>query len=207
VLAALVAAVVAFGLMWVLLTLLVVMVSDDASALMWHSLTLGTAGLLSVFSLSLVAMLGMLGGRFPDEHREWWSRLRTFIHVWAIGWLVGFVAAVYVPWGVYWLRSAGYSLHAGLPALAGWVASTWFGVRKGSAGEDDRTTEHESGSGQAGWSAGALRLAAHAAPFVFIIGQMSSSASASAADTTPIQLIALKPTFWPIHPPRSEPIA
>jgi glycerophosphoryl diester phosphodiesterase len=170
VLAALVAAVVAFGLMWVLLTLLVVMVSDDASALMWHSLTLGTAGLLSVFSLSLVAMLGMLGGRFPDEHREWWSRLRTFIHVWAIGWLVGFVAAVYVPWGVYWLRSAGYSLHAGLPALAGWVASTWFGVRKGSAGEDDRTTEHESGSGQAGWSAGALRLAAHAAPFVFIIG-------------------------------------
>ena len=40
----------------------------------------------------------MLGKQFPDEHREWWSRLRTVIHIYAVVWLAWFVAAVYVPW-------------------------------------------------------------------------------------------------------------
>ena len=43
----------------------------------WHGIALGTAGLLSVVSLAIVAMLGMLGENLPDEHREWWSRFRT----------------------------------------------------------------------------------------------------------------------------------
>jgi hypothetical protein len=38
------------------------------------------------------SMLGMLGQRFPDEHREWWSRLRT-VHIYAVGRLVWMLAA------------------------------------------------------------------------------------------------------------------
>jgi glycerophosphoryl diester phosphodiesterase len=167
-LAAVVSGLVASGLAWVLLTVLVAMGRYDNS-LSWHALALGTGGLLSVLSLSIVVMLGMLGDKFPDEHREWWSKLRTFIHVWAVGWLVLFLVALYVPWGVHWLQERDLSLTTGLTALAGWVASTVFGVHKGRTAEDDRKKAHESG-GRAPWSASVLHRAAQAAPFVFILG-------------------------------------
>src|SRR5262249_21242021 len=49
----------------------------------WPLAALVTPAMLSVVSLAIVAMLGMLGARFPDEHREWWSRFRTMLHVYA----------------------------------------------------------------------------------------------------------------------------
>jgi glycerophosphoryl diester phosphodiesterase len=188
VLAAVVSGAVAAGLTWVVLRALVA-IADDSS-LRWHALALGTAAMVSVLSFSIVAMLGMLGETFPDEHREWWSKLRTFVHVWAIGWLVGFVAAVYVPWGAHWMTSGEYSLRAGISALAAWIASTWFGVQKGRTAEDDKKQQHESGGRAAGMPATVLRLAAEAAPFVFIIGLVIGLSLA-------IDAILLAQADWP----------
>ena len=72
---------------------------DESTALPWHAAVLGGPGLLLIFSLAIVVMLGMLGEKFPDEHREWWSRLRSFMHMYAAAWLACFVVALYVPWG------------------------------------------------------------------------------------------------------------
>jgi glycerophosphoryl diester phosphodiesterase len=166
-LAASVCGVVAAGLTWVVVRTLSM---ADSESQQWHAIGLGTAGLLSVLSLSMVAMLGMLGEKFPDEHREWWSKLRTFVHVWAIGWVAAFVAAVYVPWGFRWLQDSGLGGNVGVSATIAWVASTWFGVSKGRTAEDDKKQEHERGGEDVPLSAGVVSTAAHIAPYVFIVG-------------------------------------
>ena len=168
-LAAVVSGSVAAGLTWVVVRTISVLATDSDSR-QWHAIGLGTAGLLSVLSLSIVAMLGMLGEKFPDEHREWWSKLRTFIHLWAIAWVVAFLTAVYVPWGFHWLWNKTYSTELSLSAVIGWILSTWFGVQKGRTAEDDKKQEHESGGEDVPLSASMVRMAAQVAPYVFIVG-------------------------------------
>jgi glycerophosphoryl diester phosphodiesterase len=168
-LAAIVSGIVASGLTWVVVRALL-MLSAGTDARQWHTIGLGTAGLLSVLSLSIVVMLGMLGEKFPDEHREWWSKFRTFIHVWAIAWAAAFLVAVYVPWGFHWLWNKTYSTELSLTAVIGWALSTLFGVHKGRTAEDDKKEAHESGEEGVPMSAGLVRLAAQVAPYVFIVG-------------------------------------
>lgn len=169
-LAAFVSGIVAAGLTWVVVRTLSILSSMNSDARQWHAIGLGTAGLLSVLSLSIVAMLGMLGEKFPDEHREWWSKFRTFIHVWAIGWVVAFLAAVYVPWGFHWLLDKAYSTQISASAVAAWMASTLFGVLRGRSAADDKKQEHESGGEEVPLSASVMRMAARIAPYVFIVG-------------------------------------
>lgn len=134
----------------------------------WHAVALGPPGLLSAFSLSIVAMLGVLGQPFPDEHREWWSKLRTFIHVWALAWLAGFVAAVYVPRGVD-LALTKIASTWGWPAVLAWIASTWFGVQRGSSAANDEKIQRET-PGEPSLSAKVVSVAEQSAPFVFVLG-------------------------------------
>src|ERR1044072_9509186 len=96
----------------------------------WHTLILGGPGSLLVFSLSIVVVLGMLGERFPDEHREWWSRLRTFIHMYGLGCFAWFAFALYVPWAWRCLQEhAQLSQWSGWSALLTWAGSTFAGVK------------------------------------------------------------------------------
>jgi hypothetical protein len=184
---AVVAGVVAAGLTWVLLKLLMALAPQDpipftyrvtaigeevlenSMELRWHLAAIGTAGLMSVLSVAIVAQLGMLGEKFPDEHREWWSKIRTFVHVYAIGWLAWFAVAIYVPWGLSMLLRQNLGWKSELTALITWVAATVFGVKKGQTAEDDRK-QQEAKSTPSNVSATVLRLAALVAPFVFIAG-------------------------------------
>ena len=169
VVSAAVAGAVAAGLTWVLLKLLIALAPQGSTAFTWHLTAIGTAGLMSVVSLAIVVQLGMLGEKFPDEHREWWSKFRTFIHVYAIAWLAWFAVAVYVPWGVHALRGQDLGWKSVLTALVAWIASTAFGVKKGQTAEDDRK-QQEAKSTPSGFSPTVLRYAALVAPFVFIVG-------------------------------------
>ena len=165
-----VSGVVAASLTWVVVRTLSILSAMDSDARQWHAIALGTAGLLSVLSLSIVVMLGMLGEKFPDEHREWWSKFRTFVHVWAIGWVAAFIAAVYVPWGFHWLMDRAYSAQISASAVVAWLASTLFGVLTGRTAEDDKKQEHESGGEAAPLSTRVMGLATRVAPYVFIVG-------------------------------------
>ena len=61
------------------------------------------------------------------------------LHVDALAWLAWFAAAVYVPWGVPPLRRPGTK--SGLGALAAWVGSTIFGIRRGPTADAKRKEE------------------------------------------------------------------
>ena len=135
----------------------------------WHLIGIVTPGLMSVLSLGIVALLGMLGKQFPDEHREWWSRLRTVIHIYALAWLAWFVAAVYVPWFMDILSRSGFGLKSGLTALATWLGSTLLGVKLGPKAEGERKKQSESVAAPS-LSATMLRYAVSIAPYVFVVG-------------------------------------
>ena len=57
---------------------------DQGLARPWHAAVLGGPAAMLVISILIVVVLGMLGEKFPDEHREWWSRLRTFLHMYSV---------------------------------------------------------------------------------------------------------------------------
>lgn len=167
-----VAGAVCAGLSWLLLRLILARAGDGLARvpeLQWHLNGIVTPGLMSVLSLGIVALLGMLGKNFPDEHREWWSRLRTVIHVYAVAWLAWFVAAVYVPWLLDRLTESGYGLKSGLAALATWLGSTLLGVKLGPKAEVDRKQQAESVKAPS-VSATMLRYAVSIAPYVFVVG-------------------------------------
>jgi glycerophosphoryl diester phosphodiesterase len=161
------AAVVSAGLAWVVLKVLSLRADSTSLELSWHIVALATPGLLSVLSLAIVAMLGMLGKQLPDEHREWWSRLRTVIHIYAVGWLAWMIVSLYVPWALISLESLGWK--SGLTALAGWIATTFLGVRHGPNAEDARKREAETPAATS-TSTTVFRYAALAAPYVFVVG-------------------------------------
>ena len=58
---------------------------DQGLARPWHAAVLGGPAAMLVISILIIVVLGMLGEKFPDEHREWWSRFRTFIHMYTVG--------------------------------------------------------------------------------------------------------------------------
>ncbi len=117
-----------------------------------------------VFSLSIVIVLGMLGERFPDEHREWWSRLRTFIHMYTLGVLVWFALALYVPWAWRSLQDNAQQW-GGWGALLTWIGSTLAGVKAGGSAE-----EKNGHTPPASIIATLVRAVAFIAPYIFIVG-------------------------------------
>jgi hypothetical protein len=200
---ALVAGIVAAGIWQLFIKVLPSRLEVGSIELAWHLNALATPVLMGAASLAIVAMLGILGERFPDEHREWWSRLRTTMHVYAIGWLAWFVASLYVPWGYHVLVWNDYGFKWAAGALATWVGSTLFGVQKGP---DAEVKEKEEGESKAppSLSSKALRWAAFAAPYVFVVGLVLGISLAidaiylSYAPDTFSQALAAKPIagYW-----------
>ena len=166
---ALVGGAIAGGIWWLFINLLPGRLTPGSTELAWHLNALGTPTLMAALSLAIVGMLGVLGENFPDEQREWWSRLRTIVHVYAIGWLVWFLAAIYVPWAVHILAARGFGFKWGLSALATWVGSTLLGIRRGPKAETEQKEEAELKISPSVWTL-ALRWAVFAAPYVFVVG-------------------------------------
>jgi glycerophosphoryl diester phosphodiesterase len=164
-----VAGAVSASLTWLLLHFVLLVNQSGIVELRWHLNAIVIPGLMSVLSLAIVALLGMLGKQFPDEHREWWSRLRTVIHIYAIAWLAWFLVAVYVPWFIQIMNANGLGLKSGLVALATWLGSTLLGVKLGPKAEGKRKQESESAAAPS-LSATMLRYAVLIAPYVFVVG-------------------------------------
>jgi hypothetical protein len=170
--AAIMGGVIATSLGWVVINAFHIFARVDRDALLWHFTILGPAAVLSVFSIAIIGMLGILGRRFPDEHREWWSRLRTFIHVWSILSAAWSLVALYVPWGVYAWK---IGWPGGITAFGTWIGSTIFGVMKGQTAEEDRK-RLESSSALTTLPDAAVRIAAFVAPYLCITGLLVCAA-------------------------------
>ena len=148
----------------------------------WHAVAFGTPLTMAAFALVVVIQLGLLGINFPDEQREWWSRLRAWTLIYSAAWTGFFVLAVYPP---VW---AGHLVDklpnwGGAGAIALWLISTIAGVKTGSiAAAADKKSRETSGPLPASappeaaakpMSATALKVVASVAPYIFMLGVLA----------------------------------
>lgn len=96
---------------------------DHGYAGAWIASALLTAQVLLVYSLTVVAHIGLMGRRFSHETREWWSRLGGWVLIVAIVWAgvfgIVFLAPVVFAWAPGAVSSAGG---------VGWALSTAAGI-------------------------------------------------------------------------------
>ena len=122
-------------------------------SLIWHWTVWSVPVLLTVFGLSAVLLIGLVGRAFEEDEREWWSRLGAWLIAGGVGWFVICAAAIYGPFVIMltegWLKSL---------SLA-WVVSTVGGVVLGKS-------KATGGLHSSKW----LDLVAEATPYIFVAG-------------------------------------
>jgi hypothetical protein len=120
----------------------------------WVASALSTALLLKFYSLTVVCHIGLMGGDFSHDSREWWSRLGGWLLMFALIWATVFstvyVAPAFFLWAPNWFVGSG---------AATWVASTAAGVLLGRSPTSLGKTGEK-------WR----ELAAKFMPYVFVIG-------------------------------------
>lgn len=124
----------------------------------WGTLVFGPMLGLFILAATVVAQIGLLGRDFPDDRREWWSRLGAWLFVSAAGWALLSGIVVYGPWLI--AKAEGWAAVGG----AGWLASTWAGLVAGSSAETSGT------DGKKSRMAGVKEVVATIAPYIFILG-------------------------------------
>ncbi len=119
-----------------------------------HFVALGTGLVASVLGIMVTVHMGLMGKRFPDERREWWSRTGALVTICSLGWTAFFALALYGPLLVQW--SSGWV--KGTLTL-GWLAHTIYGA----LGARSEKTAQSGPDSQTGFL---LKTA----PFIFVIG-------------------------------------
>jgi Patatin-like phospholipase len=131
--------------------------ADGASrAFVW-----GPPMVTSAFALAIVTLVGLLGRESTDASREWWSRLAAWLGIYATGWTVVTVAAVYGPDLARWASSRETWVRA--MGGGGWLGAVMAGL---FAGKSDTTTGETARTA----TQKAMEIVASAAPFIFIGG-------------------------------------
>jgi hypothetical protein len=92
----------------------------------WDAVAFGTPLVVATFAITGIVNIGMLGRGFPDERREWASRLGAWLAIYSLMWTALFVVAIYAP---LWVALVGARL-ASVGAVT-WVLSTVVGVLTG----------------------------------------------------------------------------
>lgn len=127
---------------------------SDFSGGLWHAMSWGTPLVLATLTLMAVLHIGLMGIRFQEPKREWWSRLGGGMLTAGLCWMTLFGIGVYGPLLLMWM---GGTLATG--GFLGWVATTAGGVLGGKAAK--------SGTEQ---SSAALEMFLKVAPVIFITG-------------------------------------
>lgn len=124
-----------------------------ADTAVWWAVGLGTPLILKIFSLVVVAHIGLMGRDFSNAMREWWSRLGGWILILGLTWMALFMVAIYalplLLWGSHWTYGGG----------AAWLASTVSGLLLGAGSATAKP-------GSVWWK----EWLAKSAPWVFISG-------------------------------------
>ena len=95
---------------------------------LWWATVCGLPGLLGVFGLAVVYVIGVSGRQFEEDSREWWSRLGGVLIGVAVGWLVVAGLAIYAPPSVMRLTRLAQGLSVA------WLVTTVAGVRAAMSG-------------------------------------------------------------------------
>ena len=110
--------------------------ATDATYRLWWATVWGVPGLIGVFALTTVFVVGVSGRQFEEDSREWWSRVGGVLLGVAAGWLVVAGTAVYAPlWvmkvtrlvetlGIAWIVTTVAGVRAAMSAATGKPGST-----------------------------------------------------------------------------------
>ncbi|HLJ50397.1 MAG TPA: hypothetical protein VKU01_30500 [Bryobacteraceae bacterium] len=138
------------------------------AAMAWAPLLMGVATTLSV-----VLFLGLTGRAFPDDRREWWSRLGAWLGIYALGWGAWMLLALYGPYLFAW---AAHKLPTWLTdtITVGWILTTIAGL---TAAKSRNTGGKKSDA--ASETSSKLEFLIRIAPYAFIGGLLLLTSYAS----------------------------
>jgi hypothetical protein len=119
-----------------------------------HFVAWGTALVAAVYGVAVATHIGLMGRKFPDSRREWWSRVGAWSTIFTLGWLGLFTVSLYSPlivlWANRWVKAA---------AVLGWLTHTVAGAL---AGRSAKTDGKEQVNG--------TQILIKTAPVVFVVG-------------------------------------
>ncbi|MET0917391.1 MAG: hypothetical protein ABWY07_03070, partial [Burkholderiales bacterium] len=131
--------------------------ADDPRVGKWFAAGVGAVVIVQAVSLIVALHVGLMGRRYTEQAREWWSRLGGTAISYAIAWITVFVIGIYAPPLV---SLAGSWTSGG--AVSAWVASTLAGVLLGRSQVTDGGSQTRR----------ILEFVARIAPYVFIVGML-----------------------------------
>ncbi len=124
----------------------------------WQVVSFGPPLVMTLFTLTAVLHIGLMGRGLRDELREWMARLGAWVTIYSLGWMLLFSIAIYAPVLIAhakaWLTTV---------LTGGWIVSSLAGVLAGRAQQE--------GNAKA-WHGPLLRVA----PWIFILGLVASLA-------------------------------
>ncbi len=123
-----------------------------------HLACFGMPYMLSVFGVTMILMVGLIGRLYTDRSREWWSRQGGWTSIFAISWMALFSLTLYSPPLLAWVHQQSDGWGDTLIA-SGWIGTTLLGLAASrSSATGDMTSNPR------------LELMAQAAPYVFSTG-------------------------------------
>jgi predicted acylesterase/phospholipase RssA len=121
--------------------------------------TFGMPLMMTLFSVTMTLMIGLIGRLYSDASREWWSRQFAWAAIFSLAWLMMFTVAFFFAPLLHWTWLT-YEPWSNAGTAAGWLVMTWWGLRAGSGGatgtRDPRCSR--------------LDIAARLAPYLFTVG-------------------------------------
>lgn len=130
-----------------------------------HLVAFGMPVLLTVFGVTMVLSVGLVGRMYRDTSREWWSRQGAWSAIFVIGWLALVSVSLYAPAVTAWVQAKGSGWASALLGSA-WFATTLAGV---AAGNSAATGERDSKP--------RFEMVAAAAPYAFSVGALFAVSS------------------------------
>ncbi|MDC8759778.1 peptidoglycan-binding protein [Janthinobacterium fluminis] len=141
-----------------------------------HVLVFGMPFMLSIFGISMILSVGLVGRMYKEKSREWWSRQGAWTSICTLAWLGLMAVSLYGPALVDYagnhLDEWGTRLLAG-----GWVGATLAGVVLGRSSATDKRSPNRY-----------LELLACVAPYVFAVGTLLLIAALVQMLAVPAQL-------------------
>lgn len=121
--------------------------------------TFGMPLMMTLFSVTMTLMIGLIGSLYSDASREWWSRQGAWSSIFSLAWVamfgVAFFGAPLLHWA--WLT---FEPIANAGTAIGWLVMTWLGLKAGSG----------SATGSPDGNCAKRELAARLAPYFFTVG-------------------------------------
>lgn len=131
----------------------------------WFVLAWGPPLVLLAFTAGMIVHIGLMGRDLPEASREWLARLRGWLLIYTVIWIIVIGISIYGPWLVAFIGAKTPNLIASLGV--GWVATTAAGL---FAGQSDKTSGKTDTSGKR--SVSVLEIVALVGPYIFMFGFM-----------------------------------